>query len=167
MLFHKPFRNFVYHLLKRVKCLQVRRMLKILTLPTFNREVHSIIFRLQIKISGVQHTAIDCFISFCNRMKCEDDLTIRGIAFATSNYSSIVSWWAWNLYFGWFCYLQKYCHKIFVCFIPYSKWNPSNITRKAPTEVERGVNQSSHSLTTILWYKSYLGSCYKSQLKEW
>ena len=65
-------------------------MLKILTLPTFNSEVHSIIFRLQIKISGVQHTAIDCFIFFCNRMKGEDDLTIRGIAFATSNYSSIV-----------------------------------------------------------------------------
>ena len=100
-------------------------------------------------------------------MKGEDDLTIRGIAFATSNYSSIVCWWAWNLYCGWFCYLQKYCHKIFVCFIPYSPWNPSNITRKMPTEVERGVNQSSQSLITIFWYKLDLGSCYKSKLKEW
>lgn len=100
-------------------------------------------------------------------MKGEDDLTIRGIAFATSNYSSIVCWWAWNLYCGWFCYLQKYCHKIFVCFIPYSPWNPSNITRKMPTEVERGVNQSSHSLITIFWYKVDLGRCYKSKLKEW
>lgn len=169
MLFHKRVRNclpsskkvFFFFFCRWEECW------RLFTLPTFNSEVHGIIFCHQIKISGIQHTAIDCFIFFCDRMKGEDDLTIRGIAFATSNYSSIVCWWAWNLYCGWFCYLQKYCHKIFVCFIPYSPWNPSNITRKMPTEVERGVNQSNHSLITIFWYKLDLGSCYKSKLKEW
>ena len=169
MLFHKLVRNCVYHLLKRFYLFFCRweECWRFFTVPTSNSQVHSVICCHQIKISGIQHTAIDCFIFFCDRIKGEDDLSIRGIAFATSNYSSVVCWWAWNFYRGWFCYLQKYCHKIFVCCIPYSPWNPSNITRKIATEVERGVNQSSHSLTTIFWYKLDLGSCYKSELKEW
>ena len=156
--------NFVYHLLKRVFSLSKHdKDVKDFDsgLPTFNSKVHNIILWAWIKISGVQHTAIDRFIFFCDRKKGEDNLTIRGCA--TSNYPSIVWWWALNLYCDWLFYPYKFCHKSVPVCIPYSPWNLSHITREGPTEVERGVNQSCHSLTTKFWCKLELGSCYKSK----
>ena len=113
MLFHKRVRNCVYHLLKRFSFFAGEKNAEdFLLYPPLTAKFTVSYFVIKSRFLGYNtHAAIDCFIFCCDRMKGEDDLTIRGIAFASSNYSSIVCWWAWNLYCGWFCYLQKYCHK--------------------------------------------------------